>query len=206
MIVIDYAYGKFSEVNHLNSNFRPGINKIKMTIDVISPHKIYKKIYPIVIQQFHDLFPNLRNHDCCQAKASGIGEHEDNTEGSDKYALNILHLMEHVIIDIQCTITKMKKCSGITCNYHKPPNRFDIFVECIDKPIGYASASNVSELVQQFLNYNRYYGEEHQLRDFEHIIRRNASHNAISHSSTQLHDFCSYIDQIMLNPQEFMKN
>ena len=162
MIVIDYAYGKFSEVNHLNSNFRPGINKIKMTIDVISPREVYRKIYPIAIRQFHDLFPNLRNHDCCQEKASGVEECADLTNGTQNYALNILHLMEHVIIDIQCTITKMKKCSGITCNYHKPPNRFDIFVECIDKKIGYASASKVSELVQQLLNYNRYYGEENQ--------------------------------------------
>lgn len=206
MIVTDFSYGKFSEVNHLNSNFRPEINKIKMTIDVISPLKVYKRIYPIVMRQFHDLFPNLQNHDCCREKASGIQEHRDSPEEFMNYALNILHLMEHVIIDIQCTITKMKKCSGITCNYHKPPNRFDIFVECIDKATGYSSASMVSELVQLLLNHNRYYGEEHQLSDFEHIITKKTADDAISHNSTLLHDYCSYIDQIMLNPQEFMKN
>ncbi|MBD3290799.1 hypothetical protein GF337_18475 [candidate division KSB1 bacterium] len=203
MIIIDHAYGKFPEINHLNSNFRQDINKIKMTIEVISPQKIYRKIYPIVQQQFHTLFPNLRNHDCCVDKTIGFKKHTDSLHGATNYALHILHLLEHVLIDIQCSITKMKKCSGITCNYHKPRNRYDIFVECIDKTVGYAAASTASESVQQLLNYNRYYGVSQQLTDFERVI---TSKNALSKNSIFSHDYCSYVEKIMLNPQEFMKN
>jgi hypothetical protein len=151
MVVIDFQYNKFTEINHLNKNFIPGVNKLKLTIDVVSSSNVYENAYPIVASQFKTMFPNLKKHLCCYEKMSqGF---EDRTE---EKIIDTIHFIEHVIIDIQCSVSKMKICSGITCNYYQPRNRYDIFVECIDERVGFFAAQFTTDIVQRLLNNDRF--------------------------------------------------
>lgn len=50
--------------------------------------------------------------------------------------LALAHLIEHAIIDFQCTIMELKRCSGVTGAYREPPTRFDVIIECPDCCIG----------------------------------------------------------------------
>jgi|GEM_PF-2432384 len=154
MVVIESQYALFQEVNHLNKNFIPGINKMRLTIDTISSDENYQRAYPAIVKQFVQLFPRLKKHSCCYSK---IGQSDFTNEQlvpivhEENYALDIIHIIEHVIIDLQCSLSGMKICSGITCNYKEPRNRFDIFVECIDQKIGLNAALSAIEMVQRIL-------------------------------------------------------
>lgn len=44
--------------------------------------------------------------------------------------LALAHLIEHAIIDIQCSITDQPRCSGFTGGHREPPDRYDLMVEC----------------------------------------------------------------------------
>jgi hypothetical protein len=156
MIIVDIDYKHFSEVNHLNKNFIPGVNKLKLTIDAISSSRIYQQCYPIIAAQFNVLFPNLKKHLCCYEKLNNDFIKKAQQNDTMDSITDIIHLIEHVIIDIQCSVSKMKICSGITCNYYEPRNRYDIFVECIDDQIGYYGAQLAIELVIRMLNNDRF--------------------------------------------------
>lgn len=154
MIVIESQYAMFQEINHLNKNFIPGMNKMRLTIDTISPEHNYQRAYPAIVKQFVQLFPRLKKHSCCYSK---IGQNDFNNDDLDfkinaeNCILDIIHIVEHVIIDLQCSLTNMKICSGITCNYKQPRNRYDIFVECVDQKIGLNAALTAIEMVQRII-------------------------------------------------------
>ena len=50
--------------------------------------------------------------------------------------LALAHLIEHAIIDFQCTVTRQKRCSGVTGAHREPANFYDVIVECSDLRIG----------------------------------------------------------------------
>jgi len=158
MILIEYQYNQFSEVNQLNENFLPDVNKLKLTIDAVSPLIVYKKAYPIIVKQFQQLFPNIHRHQCCQQQFSGVIQTSQSITGLQNFTLDTIHFIEHIIIDMQCSMSKMKICSGITCNYHHPSNRYDIFVECLDRKVGFHAANIAIDMVQRVLNNDRLWG------------------------------------------------
>lgn len=201
MIVVDIQYNAFSEVNHLNQNFIPGVNKLKLTIDAISSTKVYQDTYHIIAAQCSQLFPNLRNHLCCYEKLDKeLTNHNHENKESHDYVTDIIHLIEHVIIDVQCSISKMKICSGITCNYYEPRNRYDIFVECIDEQVGYYAAQLAIELICRILNSDRFiinYAFPEQTKSiFE------TSFNTVPFD----YDFPSYITNYVFNDLHLKKN
>lgn len=154
MIVIESQYALFQEINHLNKNFIPGMNKMRLTIDTISSDEMYKRAYPAIVKQFVQMFPRLKKHSCCYSK---IGQ-GDIINGdlapvvhAENCILDIIHIVEHVIIDLQCSLSGLKICSGITCNYKEPRNRYDIFVECADRKVGLSSALTAIEMVQRII-------------------------------------------------------
>lgn len=61
------------------------------------------------------------------------------------------HLLEHLIADLQCTLTGIKSCSGITCAWKKPEQRFDLFVRSDDPRIGIFAACFGANLINNFL-------------------------------------------------------
>jgi len=200
MIIVNYQYQKFSEVNHLNKNFIPNVNKLKLTVDVVSPAQAYKEIYPAVAAQFKHLFPNLKQHQCCNKNTidaiNSIDEHNN-------FILNVIHLMEHIIIDIQCTISHMKICSGVTCNYYEPSNRYDIFVECIDERVGYYAVQLVFDLVHNLLSNNRILPSYEINLEDRLIPVQFTHHDAFQLKNKNLH---SYFKNTILNAENVIKN
>ena len=157
MNIIDTQYGKFEEVNHLNKNFLPDTNKMRLTIDTISSKEAYEQIYPMVLKQFTQLFPRLKKHSCCNISSKEGGQNR-NINGplsrTNNYFIDVIHLIEHVMIDLQCSLSGIKICSGITCNFRNPRNRYDIFIECVDEQVGYYSAQLTIDIVQRLLSNN----------------------------------------------------
>ena len=195
MVVIDFQYNDFSEINHLNKNFVPGVKKLKLTIDVLSSSKVYEKAYPIISSQFKLLFPNLKKHLCCYEKiADGFDEH------SEGKIIDTIHFIEHVIIDIQCSVSKMKICSGITCNYYQPRNRYDIFVECLDERVGFFAAQHTTEIVQRILNNDRYIPNMNSQQQLQ------LPHETHIDFSSMNYDFPTYISASLLDNHDLFKN
>lgn len=154
MKIVSLAYGKFLTVSQLHRNFQSGVKRLKVTLDLVDSRD-YKNNFSHIYTQLLTIMPTLARHKCCEnwtgtrtvsqiapKLTSGIpikkmGDMSD-------YA----HLIEHVIIDLQCHIGDMKICSGITCGYQFPKYRFDLFVECNDKKIGGFAANLAVHLVE----------------------------------------------------------
>ena len=137
----EITYGEFPEISDLNPRFKPGSRKVKMVLDIQLPTVSGDMGLSMILLKLMKLLPTLEKHQC--------GEHlfdclKSDTKGHqlshpDKVT-DIAHLIEHVIIDLQARVTGMDSCSGITCGYKNPYNRFDLFVECKDKKVGLFSA------------------------------------------------------------------
>jgi hypothetical protein len=50
--------------------------------------------------------------------------------------LALAHLIEHAIIDFQCGIAEVTRCSGLTGAHRSPTGRFDLMIECRDFSVG----------------------------------------------------------------------
>ncbi|HXI02601.1 MAG TPA: hypothetical protein VNI57_05435 [Candidatus Saccharimonadales bacterium] len=91
-------------------------------------------------------FPTLAEHRCCGANSlreslfGGRRRRGCSVTVPDP-GVDAAHLLEHLIIDIQHYVGRMRICSGVTCAYHDPPDRYDIFVECPEEKVGLLSAS-----------------------------------------------------------------
>lgn len=91
-------------------------------------------------------FPTLADHRCCGANSLreslfGGGRRRGCSVTDRDPGVDAAHLLEHLIIDIQHYVGRMRICSGVTCAYHDPPDRYDIFVECPEEKVGLLSAS-----------------------------------------------------------------
>lgn len=137
--IVALGYGGFSEVNAYNPRFRPEQQKLRVTVlvappdgdSLLGPERLYSKMAA--------LFPSLARHQCGP-------DNSPNSNASDfplrclNSNMDISHLMEHLIIDLLCSVGKMNMCSGVTCAHDKSLRRFDIFVECQDPRLGQFAA------------------------------------------------------------------
>lgn len=148
------AHGAYPEVTRLNPDFVAGQTRLKVTLRIVlngipSPPESY-------LEAMEAVFPSLSRHSCCgenslrdsffkrgRRRACAV---EDADHGVD-----VAHLAEHLMIDIQHFVGRMKICSGVTCAYHEPRNMYDIFVECPEEKVGLLSASMASGLVNDLL-------------------------------------------------------
>ena len=73
-----------------------------------------------------------------------LQEHDD--------GVDLAHLVEHVMIDIQHFIARMRVCSGVTCARNSPRDRFDIFMECEDETVARTAAGISLDLVEDLLD------------------------------------------------------
>ncbi|MDZ7261960.1 MAG: hypothetical protein ONB05_07640 [candidate division KSB1 bacterium] len=157
MRIVQTEYGEFPEISHLNKRFVPGRKKQKITLDVLSSRERYQQVYPKILDQFNEFFPSLRHHDCCY-QGSSPEKRGYSFNGPFKQfsgIIDVVHIIEHVVIDLQCSISRMPICSGITCHYWEPANRFDIFVECIDENVGLFSGLLAVDMIKTLLDKER---------------------------------------------------
>jgi len=52
---------------------------------------------------------------------------------------------------VQHYIARMRTCSGVTCAWTSPRDRYDIFVECLDETVGRTAAGIAVDLVEDLL-------------------------------------------------------
>lgn len=147
MEILESKYGYFPGVLHLNSQFIPGRKMLKLTIITKYPRERYKRAYPTIIEQLVKLFPTLIEHQCC-----GVVGNIHQRAGD---CIDIIHIIEHIIIDLQCHILNLGVCSGITCNYWDPDNKYDVFVECPEERIGIFSALLAINIIKTLLKEGR---------------------------------------------------
>lgn len=127
--------GSFPEVDRLNPRFVANSLRLKLCIDMTEPPSYYLESFPHLLYRLIESFPNLRRHDCSAGEEMNgfrglqIAHHllPIKIVGS---VIDTAHLLEHLIIELQCSLAQMRMCSGITCGLWEPENRFDIFVEC----------------------------------------------------------------------------
>ena len=154
MKIINISYGKFPAISYLHRNFQNGMKRLRVTLEVNGDFEKNGN-FSSVFNKLLTILPTLAQHKCCENWAgpqpapklsSGISIKKvgDNTD--------FAHLVEHVMIDLMCNVGKMHLCSGITCGYESPRNRFDLFVECPQKRIGIYSANLAVFLVDQLLS------------------------------------------------------
>lgn len=152
MRIISHTFGKFPEIEHLNPQFIPGRTKQKITIDVYSSAEKFKAIYHKLNEEVHQLFPTILRHDC--------GKPANNVRRKGPFhpyqgVIDVIHVIEHIMIDMMCHITDLTICSGITCHWWEPNNRFDIFVESTDQKASRFAAYYATSLVKDMLKNNQ---------------------------------------------------
>ncbi len=150
----EISYGEFREISDLNPRFRSGSKKVRIVLDVHSPQLEPDGVdLPAVFGRLRHLLPSLEKHQCGEHLFSDLKSGRKAPSGERLEQLtDIAHIMEHVIIDLQSKITGVTVCSGITCGYKEPENRFDLFVECEDKKVGVFSALFAADLLDRLLS------------------------------------------------------
>jgi len=142
----------------LNHRFRPDAHHLIVTLDVDAYDPPATNDFYSVYHALSDLFPTLSRHSCCE-EWENTPLYLQSIEGvsikSVGEAADVAHLIEHVIVDLQCAISGMRLCSGITCGHRAPENRFDIFVECRDPRVGAFSARLAIYLVAMLMHKPR---------------------------------------------------
>lgn len=147
-------YARVPKIRMLNHRFRPDASHLIVTLDVEGYAPPATNDFPAMYRALADLFPTLSRHSCCEEWENTplfLQAHEGVSIKSVGEAADVAHLVEHVMVDLQCAISGMRLCSGITCGHRSPENRFDIFVECTDPRAGAFAAHLATFLVAMVL-------------------------------------------------------
>ena len=160
MKLIKIKRGRFSEIEHLNTNFKHDSLQICATVETTNSPETYLARFPDLLFSVLKTLPNLKHHHC----------HTDMTPYMQRsgqiYQFNsplklvgdvidTVHLLEHVALEIQCQLDNLEACSGLTCNYWEPENRFDIFIECKNPRIAIFSFRLALRLCNAILNHEK---------------------------------------------------
>ncbi len=171
MQILRIQYARVPKIRMLNHRFRPDSNHLMLTLDVDGYDPPNTNDFFSIYHALADLFPTLSKHSCCEqwentplyletvdgVSVKSVGEDAD-----------VAHLIEHVMVDLQCRTSGMRQCSGITCGHRAPENRFDVFVECVDPRIGAFSARYATYLVAKMFHHPRL---SHRYRDIPEAAR-----------------------------------
>ncbi len=157
MEIVDIQYGPFSGIEYLKKRFIPGAEKMKLTLKITLPPEVYQRAFPLLIEQFIFLFPNLEKHDCCdELQPTNSNPIAINLNSYEIVITETVHLVEHVIIEILCSVLKMDICSAIACFYCQPDNTearlkdlCEIYVEYPDRKVGRFAARFALKIVQR---------------------------------------------------------
>jgi len=129
IVAIALEFGFFPEITPLNPRFVAGHRRLKLTLDIetlAGPSGLAAGMW----EALRAAFPLLSRHRCGDHRTEetfAAGGHIRTPSRTDD--VEIAHLLEHLVIDCQHEIAGMKSCSGVTCAYKIPRNRFDLFIE-----------------------------------------------------------------------------
>jgi len=161
MKILAIAYGHFPKVFKLYSRFQPDVGHLKVVLDDVPSDGFDQADFVATYRQLATFFPSITEHSCCEEWESAplfIREEQGVSIKRVGESADVAHLIEHVIVDMQVNIGGMQRCSGLTCGWRDPENRFDLFVECIDSRIGLFAAQFAVYLVSRMLSKRKLSG------------------------------------------------
>lgn len=166
-------YGDFPDVEKLYSRFNRGLNKIKVVVDVDENSDCSRESFLDLYRSMAGIFPSISKHSCCEGWESAP-LYAASEQGVAVKRIGELadfpHLLEHLMVDVQCNVGQMPSCSGITCGWKKPESRFDLFVECADPRIGIFAACFAANLMNNFIAGNPIEDDAHLLLEVASMI------------------------------------
>jgi hypothetical protein len=163
MEIVGIDYGKFERISSLNPDFQEGRDRIKITLRI--PEAAHLPPPLQLVETLAGFLPSLSSHRCCgenslQQTFFERGERQRCAMKEKDPGVDMAHLVEHVLIDVQHFIARMRICSGVTCAYSSPLDLYDIFVESPEEAVGRVSAllaiSLVADLLEGFRPDPRY--------------------------------------------------
>lgn len=140
--VTKLQHGIFEEARRLNPRFVPNRPLLVATLEIGWAPQHPRKAIASLEEKLLLFAPGLRHHQCRGPDGyvvfSSSGRAPDSDEGDETYdpGLALAHLLEHLIIDSQCSVTGELTCSGVTGAHRSASSRYDVMVECRELPIG----------------------------------------------------------------------
>lgn len=146
--VVSAAWGLFPESDPLHPSFRPGRTRLKMTLR-IDPGEAPPDG---LLASLETLLPSLPDHRCGGESGLRPGLDARHVDDGPHDGVEVAHLIEHVLIDVQHRIARTRSCSGVTCAWASQPTLFDLFVECPEEAVGRLSGGIAVDLVGELLD------------------------------------------------------
>ena len=144
--IANLAYEPSSVAASLNPRFAPDSCLLRATLDIRWDEPDPFMAISHLEEELLAFSPSFGRHECRGDQAYHVflggarqnpsaNPHTD-LSGPFDGCLAFAHFIEHAIIDFQCTVTRQKRCSGVTGAYREPAQFFDVIVECPDLRIG----------------------------------------------------------------------
>ena len=137
--------GPYPAAPNFNPKISPTAQLLFVTLEILTlpshPIDVLRRLESSLLA----ISPRFLKHECRGPDAyhvfRGNGHPSDKTGKGNglEPALAIAHLIEHAVIDFQCAITGLKRCSGITAAFRGHRRRFDLMIECPDSRVGRCS-------------------------------------------------------------------
>jgi hypothetical protein len=140
--VLSVDHGIYPEIGPLNPGFSRDGRKIRVSFEIQRDlASDLLRAGPAFSSAVIRVCPTLAHH-ACRAGTEGIAPLDPAHFGQicgrrlAEDPVDVAHLLEHIVIDLVVAISRMSRCSGVTCALREPQNRFHLFVECEDASVG----------------------------------------------------------------------
>ncbi len=152
VVVLGLGFGSYPRVTSLNPRFLPGHGRLKVCVR-IDPSAVWPARVRALARRLQGVAPGLGGHTCGDGTSpihlpAAAGGH---TAPEIEPGVEVAHLLEHTIIELQHAVAGLTRCSGVTCAHREPPDRFDLFVESPSPGVGRLCAALSLELVNDLL-------------------------------------------------------
>ena len=131
--------GKYPEALGLNPRFHPDVSRLKLQLSIEWDPEVPEEAIRRLLGSLINLSPSLKNHSCqgpkeyqVQQPAAPLSEDEG---ASVEPELALVHLIEHVMIDVVAFVTGSRTVSGVTGAPEDLSRPFDLFVDCPDPAV-----------------------------------------------------------------------
>ena len=154
--IISLSFGLFPEITALNDRFLPRQRRLKLTLDVNLDARAEGRTPASFMEGLDRICPSLSRHLCCgdnriQETFFRAGRRPSCAMREADDAVDIAHLLEHLVIDFQHFIADMRVCSGVTCCHRSPVHRCDVFIESPDERVSRLSVTLACNLMNGLL-------------------------------------------------------
>ncbi len=145
--VVTIEHGPLPGARSLNPRFGTGRSLLFASLDIawspVDPAAAIARLEESLLA----FRPGFARHECrgaeryhvfAGARGAVPADYGSGARARDGFepALALAHLLEHAVIDFQCSILRERRCSGVTAARRAPPGRFDLMVECGDPDVG----------------------------------------------------------------------